>query len=95
VSSGYTGERRTHLEALAELLPNQGLVSRMLGGDDPVLWVWHPRTGRQTIIFATPSNRGWLFLWSPGGQGSVNDLEHTASALRETLDQAQEPQRGG
>ncbi|MFC4115763.1 hypothetical protein [Nonomuraea zeae] len=93
MASGYTGERRTHLEALAELLPNQGLVSRMIGGDDPVLWVWHPRTGRQTIIFATPSNRGWLFLWSPGGQGDAGDLERTASALRETLDQAQEPQR--
>jgi hypothetical protein len=93
VASGYTGERRTHLEALAELLPNQGLVSRLIGGDDPVLWVWHPRTGRQTIIFATPSSRGWLFLWSPEGQGTASDLERTASALRQTLDQAQQPQR--
>ncbi|MGW0806839.1 hypothetical protein [Nonomuraea sp. NPDC002799] len=84
--SGYTGERRVHLEALAELLPDHGLVGRMVGGDDPVLWVWHPRTGRQTIIFATPSGQGWLFLWSPGGQGAVDDLEHTAAALRQTLD---------
>ncbi|SEF65812.1 hypothetical protein SAMN05444920_101304 [Nonomuraea solani] len=89
MASGYTGERRVHLEALAELLPNQGLVSRMVGDDDPVLWVWHPSTGRQTIIFATPSNQGWLFLWSSGGQGSADDLERTAAALRRTLDLAQ------
>ncbi|MFC4005617.1 hypothetical protein ACFOY2_00170 [Nonomuraea purpurea] len=89
MASGYTGERRVRLEALAELLPGQGLVSRMVGGDDPVLWVWHPRTGRQTIIFATPSHRGWLFLWSPGGQGSADELEHTTAALLQTLDQAQ------
>ncbi|MFG1702356.1 hypothetical protein ACFLIM_04105 [Nonomuraea sp. M3C6] len=89
MASGYTGERLAHLEALAELLPSQGLVSRMIGGDDPVLWVWHPRTGRQTIVFATPSARGWLFLWSPGGQGRADDLERTAAALRQTLDTAQ------
>jgi hypothetical protein len=89
VANGYTGERRTLLEALAELLPNEGLVSRMVGGDDPVLWVWHPRTGQQTIIFATPSSRGWMFLWSPGGQGEADDLERTAAALRRTLDSAQ------
>ncbi|MEO3872301.1 hypothetical protein ABGB18_26110 [Nonomuraea sp. B12E4] len=89
MASGYTGERRAHLEALAELLPAQGLVSRMVGGDDPVLWVWHPRTGRQTIIFATPTHNGWLFLWSPGGQGRADDLEHAAAALRQTLDMAQ------
>ncbi|MFC5825506.1 hypothetical protein [Nonomuraea insulae] len=89
MASGYTGERRVHLEALAELLPTHGLVSRMIGNEDPVLWVWHPRTGRQTIIFATPSNHGWQFLWSPGGQGSADDLEPTAAALRLTLDPSQ------
>lgn len=89
MASGYTGERRAHLEALAELLPDQGLVSRMVGGDDPVLWVWHPRTGHQTIVFATPSSSGWLFLWSPGGQGRADDLRRTAGALRETLGSAQ------
>ncbi|MER6507130.1 hypothetical protein ABT158_09975 [Nonomuraea sp. NPDC001636] len=88
MASGYTGERRTLLEALAELLPHQGLVSRMVGGDDPVLWVWHPRTRRQTIIFATPSSEGWTLLWSPGGQGSADDLEATADALRRTLGSA-------
>jgi hypothetical protein len=60
----------------------------MVGGDDPVLWVWHPRTGRQTIIFATPSARGWTLLWSPGGQGSGDDLESAAASLRRTLDSA-------
>jgi hypothetical protein len=89
VASTYTGERRTHLEALAEMLPGQGLVSRMVGGDDPVLWVWHPQTGRQTLIFATPTRQGWRFLWSPGGQGGADDLEWTARALKETLELAQ------
>ncbi|MFI9597347.1 hypothetical protein [Nonomuraea sp. NPDC052265] len=89
MASGYTGERRTLLEALAELLPHRGLVSRMVGGDEPVLWVWHPRTRRQTIVFATPSSGGWTLLWSPGGQGGADDLEGTADALRRTLDSAQ------
>ncbi|GAA3705357.1 hypothetical protein GCM10022224_083420 [Nonomuraea antimicrobica] len=88
MASGYTGERRVHLETLAESLPAHGLVSRMVGGDDPVLWVWHPRTGRQTIVFATPSSRGWQYLWSPGGQDAAGDPEHTATALRHTLDTA-------
>ncbi len=86
MSSSYTGERRTHLQALAEMLPEHGLVSRMMGGDDPMLWVWHPRTGRHTIIFATPTADGWVFLWSSGGRGRVDDLGRTARALRETLD---------
>jgi hypothetical protein len=85
VASSYTRERRTRLEALAELLPAQGLVSRMLGDDDPVLWAWDPRTGRQTLVFATPAHRGWLFLWSPAGQGGADDLERTARDLKETL----------
>ncbi|GGO66045.1 hypothetical protein GCM10012289_19110 [Nonomuraea cavernae] len=85
MANTYTEERRTHLEALAELLPAQGLVSRMLGGDDPMLWVWHPGSGRQTIIFATPSRAGWVFLWSPGGKSGVDDLTRTARTLGETL----------
>ncbi len=85
MASGFTGERRVHLEALADLLPAYGLVSRMVGGEDPVLWVWHPRTGRQTIVFATPSNNGWQLLWSPGGQGSADELDRAATALRRTL----------
>lgn len=85
MASGFTGERRVHLEALAELLPAYGLVSRMVGAEDPVLWVWHPRTTRQTIVFATPSNDGWQLLWSPGGQGAADDLERAAIALRRTL----------
>ncbi|WP_230465503.1 hypothetical protein [[Actinomadura] parvosata] len=89
VASGYTGERRVHLETLAELLPSHGLVSRMVGGEDPVLWVWQPRTGRHTVIFATPSSQGWQFLWSPGGQAPVADLERTVTALRDALDSGQ------
>ncbi|WP_214322191.1 hypothetical protein [Nonomuraea sediminis] len=85
MANSYTSERRVHLEALAGLLPDHGLVSRLVGGDDPVLWVWHPRTGRQTIIFATPAHNGWLFLWSAGGQGPADDLERTALTLKEAL----------
>lgn len=88
MTSTYTGQRRAHLEALAALLPDHGLVSRMIGGADPVLWVWHPRTGRQTIVFATPSAGGWAFLWSPGGQSGVGDLEQAAQSLKATLDDA-------
>ncbi|MER6944830.1 hypothetical protein ABT294_12480 [Nonomuraea sp. NPDC000554] len=89
MASTYTGERRSHLEALAARLPGQGLASRMIGADDPVLWVWHPHTGRQTLVFATPSHRGWLFLWSPGGQGKADEPERAARTLRETLELAQ------
>ncbi|MER7505377.1 hypothetical protein AB0L05_17695 [Nonomuraea pusilla] len=86
MGSAYTGERRVRLESLAELLPGHGLVSRMVGGDDPVLWVWSPRTSRQTMVFATPSHGGWVFLWSPRGQGSADDPERAARALRESLE---------
>jgi hypothetical protein len=89
VTSGYTGERRVRLEALAELLPDHGLAGRMVGDENPVLWVWHPGTGRQTIIFATPSSHGWQFLWSPDGQGNADEPERTAAALRRALDPAQ------
>ncbi|MEO3863453.1 hypothetical protein [Acrocarpospora sp. B8E8] len=84
-TSAYARQRRTHLEALAEQLPERGLVSRMLGGDDPVLWVWHPHTGRQTIVFATPAKDGWLFLWSPDGQESADDLDLTADSVKKLL----------
>lgn len=85
VATTYTEERRLHLQSLAELLPDHGLVGRMVGGGEPVLWVWHPRTGRQTLIFATPTQRGWLFLWSPGGQGGADELEMTVEALKAIL----------
>ncbi|MEU7743828.1 hypothetical protein [Nonomuraea sp. NPDC049158] len=85
-SSTYTGERRTHLEALAKLLPGHGLASRMIGGEEPVLWAWHLRTGRQTLVFATPAGRGWQFLWSPGGQGTADDLHLTARSLKESME---------
>lgn len=85
-SSTYTGERRAHLEALAALLPGHGLASRMVGGEEPVLWAWYPRTGKQTLVFATPGRRGWEFLWSPGGQGTADDLPQTVRALKESMD---------
>ncbi|NUR93136.1 MAG: hypothetical protein HOY71_54450 [Nonomuraea sp.] len=81
----YSGERLTHLQALAGLLPDHGLVSRLVGGDHPVLWVWHPPTGRQTMVFATPVAAGWLFLWSNGGQRGADDLDEAALALKQAL----------
>jgi hypothetical protein len=89
VTSAYTGERRGHLEALAELLPGHGLVSRMVGDDHAVLWVWEPQSGRQTLVFATPAHRGWLFLWSPGGQCRADDPDRAARALKDALESAE------
>ncbi|MGW0480798.1 hypothetical protein [Nonomuraea sp. NPDC003214] len=86
MASAYTGERRTHLEALAALLKGQGLVSRLVGGDEPVLWTWHPRSGRRTLVFATPSRQGWQFLWSPGGLHDAEDPEGAAGKLRDALE---------
>jgi hypothetical protein len=85
VTSTYTGQRRVHLEALAALLPSRGLVSRIVGSGEPVLWIWHPGTGRQTIVFATPTADAWVFLWSPGGQSGTDDPGATAEAIRATL----------
>ncbi|WP_067132729.1 hypothetical protein [Microtetraspora malaysiensis] len=84
-TSTYGPQRRTHLEELAGRLPERGLVGRMLGGDDPVLWVWHPETGNQTIIFAAPTIDGWMFLWSPDGQESAEDPGKTADAVTHLL----------
>ncbi|MFG1943557.1 hypothetical protein [Nonomuraea sp. NPDC048826] len=88
MASSYTGERRILLHDLAEALPRHGLVSRMVGGEEPLLWVWHPETSRQTLVFATPSREGWLFLWAPGGRAEANDLERAARRLEETLGSA-------
>jgi hypothetical protein len=85
VPSAFTQQRLAHLESLAAELPGRGLVSRMLGGDDPVLWVWHPSSGRQTIVFATPARDGWLFLWSPAGQESADDPGHVADSVGKLL----------
>nr|WP_260408090.1 hypothetical protein [Planomonospora venezuelensis] len=74
-----------HLESLAAELPDRGMVSRMLGGDDPVLWVWHPGSGRQTIVFATPAKEGWLFLWSPDGQEGTADPSRVAESVKQLL----------
>ncbi|MFB9966985.1 hypothetical protein [Sinosporangium siamense] len=85
MTSTYTQQRRTHLETLAAQLVEHGLVGRLLGGDNPMLWVWHPTTGKQTIIFATPSKDGWQFLWSPNGQMSADATARTVQLLRDAL----------
>ncbi|ETK35811.1 hypothetical protein [Microbispora sp. ATCC PTA-5024] len=86
-TSAYGRERRAYLEALAARLPERGLAGRLVGADDPVLWVWHPRTRRQTIVFASPSREGWTFLWSPDGQESVEEPGLTAETIRKQLSQ--------
>nr|WP_205830843.1 hypothetical protein [Microbispora sp. CL1-1] len=73
------------LEALAARLSGQGLSARLLGTDDPVLSVRHPGTGRQTIVFATPSGEGWMFLWAPGGQESADDPGRAAELIGQAL----------
>jgi hypothetical protein len=60
----------------------------MLSEGDPVLWVWHPGTGRQTIVFATPTGRGWVFLWSPDSQEGADNPAHAADMLKKLLSQS-------
>ncbi|MBG0828854.1 hypothetical protein HS041_13855 [Planomonospora sp. ID67723] len=81
----FTQQRLTHLESLAAELPDRGMVSRMLGGDDPVLWVWHPSSGKQTIVFATPAKEGWLYLWSPDGQEGTAHPAQVAESVKQLL----------
>jgi hypothetical protein len=84
----FTQQRLAHLESLAAELPGRGLVGRMLGAGDPVLWVWHPGTGKQTIVFAAPAQDGWLFLWSPSGQEGAGDPAHAAELIGKSLEEA-------
>ncbi|MEU7692406.1 hypothetical protein OHB01_21780 [Microbispora hainanensis] len=81
----YSRQRLARLEALAARLSGQGLSARLLGTDDPVLSVRHPGTGRQTIVFATPSGEGWMFLWAPGGQESADDPGRAAELIGQAL----------
>lgn len=81
----YSWRRRSLLEALAGRLPEHGLASRMIGGEEPVLWIWHPHTRRQTIVFASPAKDGWLFLWSPDGQENAEEPELTAERIKNLL----------
>ncbi|MDF5754053.1 hypothetical protein [Spongiactinospora sp. TRM90649] len=85
MTSTFAEQRRAHLEKLAARLPDRGLVGRMIGSSDPVLWIWHPRTTRQTIVFATPSQDGWMFLWSPGGQERADSPDETADLVEKLL----------
>ncbi|WP_030506475.1 hypothetical protein [Microbispora rosea] len=81
----YSRQRLARLGALAARLPGLGLSARLLGTDDPVLSVWHQGTGRQTIVFATPTKEGWMFLWAPGGQESADDPGRAAELIGQTL----------
>ncbi|WP_326637201.1 hypothetical protein OG884_26275 [Streptosporangium sp. NBC_01755] len=87
----FTQQRLAHLDSLAAELQRRGLVSRTLGGTTPVLWVWHPDSGRQTIVFATPVKDGWLFLWSPDGEESTDDPVHAADSVERLLAPPVEP----
>ncbi|MBX6385642.1 MAG: hypothetical protein IRZ07_22145 [Microbispora sp.] len=81
----YSRQRLAHLEALAARLPEHGLAARLVGTDDPVLSVWHPGTGRQTLVFATPARDGWMFLWARGGQERADDPGRAAELIGRTL----------
>ncbi|MEV4376405.1 hypothetical protein [Streptosporangium sp. NPDC049644] len=87
----FTQQRLAHLDSLAAELRQRGLVSRTLGGAAPVLWVWHPDSGRQTIVFATPVKGGWLFLWSPDGEESADDPALAAGSVERLLAPPAEP----
>ncbi|RBQ14752.1 hypothetical protein DP939_38940 [Spongiactinospora rosea] len=85
MTSTFAEQRRAYLDELSARLPERGLIGRMLGGSDPMLWIWHPTTGKQTIVFATPSKNGWLFLWSPGGQEGADLPEQAADMVKKLL----------
>ncbi|MEV4243011.1 hypothetical protein AB0J63_06325 [Streptosporangium canum] len=85
VTTAFARRRLAHLESLTAELPGRGLAGRMLGAGAPVLWVWHPDTRRQTIVFACPAGDGWLFLWSPDGQESTEDPGHVADLIGKLL----------
>ncbi|MFF5211834.1 hypothetical protein [Streptosporangium sp. NPDC000396] len=63
----------------------------MLEGDGRLPWVWHPGSGRQTIVFATPVRSGRLFLWSSHGQESTGNPGHSAEMIKELPDGASQP----
>ncbi|MDP9861295.1 MULTISPECIES: hypothetical protein [Streptosporangium] len=88
VTAAFAQQRLARLEALAAELSGRGLVGRIVGATAPVLWVWHPGSGRQTIVFASPAREGWLFLWSPDGQESAEAPGHVAELVRKLLDRA-------
>ncbi|MFC4059398.1 hypothetical protein ACFOWE_13915 [Planomonospora corallina] len=87
----FSRQRLAHLESLAAELLGRGLVGRMLGGADPVLWVRHPGSGKQTIVFATPAQDGWLLLWSPSGQENAGDPAHAAELIGKSLGEDPDP----
>lgn|GEM_PF-545520 len=83
--NAFTQQRLAHLDSLAAELRQRGMESRTLGETAPVLWVWHPGSHRQTIVFATPVKDGWLFLWAPDGEESADDPAHAADSVERLL----------
>ncbi|MBB2912222.1 hypothetical protein FHS43_003502 [Streptosporangium becharense] len=86
--NAFLQQRLVHLDSLAAELRHRGLTSRKVGATAPVLWVWHPGSLRQTVVFATPAMDGWFFLWSPDGQQDAADPAHTAEMISRLLDPA-------
>ncbi|WP_271217951.1 hypothetical protein [Streptosporangium carneum] len=91
MTSVFSQQRLTYLGSLSAELSERGLAGRMVGGDDPVLWVWHPDSLRQTIVFATPAGDGWLFLWSPDGQENAEDFRRAADSIKRLLEDSAQP----
>ncbi|WP_433254153.1 hypothetical protein ACQPYK_11970 [Streptosporangium sp. CA-135522] len=91
MTAPFVQQRLAHLESLAAGLRGRGLMCRMLGAGNPVLWVWHPGNGRQTIVFASPAGDGWLFLWAPDGQESAEDPGRAAGLVGKLLDGTPRP----
>lgn len=85
MSNPFAQQRRILLESLATALSRRGLLSTLIGGEDAMLLVRHPRTGRQTVVFATPVGKGWLFLWSPDGEESADHPGPVADLLVKLL----------
>lgn len=85
MSSPFAQQRRILLESLATALARRGLLSTMIGGEDAMLLVRHPRTGRQTIVFAIPASTGWRFLWAPDGNENADHPGPVADLLVKLL----------
>lgn len=86
-AADYTSERRRrHLEALARELRLHGLRTRLVGGDDPMLRVEDPYTGRSMMVVAMQTSRvDWSYLWGGGGQAGTADPARVASLIAETF----------
>ncbi|MQA84017.1 MAG: hypothetical protein GEV03_05125 [Streptosporangiales bacterium] len=70
-----SGSRRAYLARLAGALEVQGLAAWMTGRDEAVLLrVINPSSRRSVHVACLPCGEGpWLYLWSRGGQATVED----------------------